>query len=288
LKTLLLGLLSFNLYAHDLKYELKSFGHKNPRTEAGIIKETGLNPSDFSQFSCQNEADYRIFSEYLLPENLAMDSIKIQLKDGSVENIKTLNASEVQRIEKRIKRNRSVKFEDHVNYAIHLLMKTKLGAKIITELKKAPEPIFIKQGGNRFLPTKVGERPGFHLNNATSIVNLALKAPMVEKIDFSQLGAGGILTWNPKTKGFKSFLVLAHEMYHAYDSSRGIMDRRFLISEEIEMNEVTEIRAVYFVNQIRKELGLPYRTRYTSSEGPDLIDDNGNPIFIPAPCIDWI
>ena len=85
-------------------------------------------------------------------------------------------------------------------------------------------------------------------------------------------------------------IILAHEMYHAYDGMRGLLDRRFVKSDTHEFQPVCEYRAVRLENSLRKSLGYKYRKFYSHTEGSDqdMLDDNGEPIKIPTPCINWL
>ena len=104
-------------------------------------------------------------------------------------------------------------------------------------------------------------------------------------------GSGGIISWDttgtilPTTHGGvrNSILDLSHEMSHAADSNKGLLDSR--IENGIKRSEW---QAVYHENIIRSQLGIPLRTYYkvkfTSSgdflggDGPYLLDSANNPI----------
>ena len=47
-----------------------------------------------------------------------------------------------------------------------------------------------------------------------------------EEVPFTNIGAGGVVAWNPKLEGIPSHVSLAHEMYHAFDSIRGLLDEQ--------------------------------------------------------------
>jgi hypothetical protein len=75
-------------------------------------------------------------------------------------------------------------------------------------------------------------------------------------------------------------------MYHAFDSIRGLLDMRFVQGEKYEFTQASEYRAVYFENLTRKASGVIYRTHYGEDKtGPGVLDELGEPIKIPSPCL---
>ena len=87
-------------------------------------------------------------------------------------------------------------------------------------------------------------------------------------------------------------IILAHEMYHAYDGMRGLLDRRFIKADELEFQPVAEYRAVRFENIMRKNYGGLYRRFYSTPSDlnsiKDMLDKYEEPIVIPTPCIEWL
>ena len=86
--------------------------------------------------------------------------------------------------------------------------------------------------------------------------------------------------------------AFAHELYHAFDSVRGLLDRRGVVGDNMEFMELTEYRAVYFENVIRKNLGRKYRKYYSSVDLNDpaqaassMLDKSGQPYLLPSPCL---
>lgn len=67
------------------------------------------------------------------------------------------------------------------------------------------------------------------------------------------------------------------------DGNAGFLDNRYTFFNGGQV-EIREIRAVFYENMIRRELGKRFRKRYTPDE-PRLLDSNGNPMFyhIPTP-----
>jgi hypothetical protein len=92
---------------------------------------------------------------------------------------------------------------------------------------------------------------------------------------FSQFGAGGYVKFHPmaqvsliesddQSRIAPPEIILAHELFHAFDGVRGLMDRRFVDGQEMQFTSVNEYRATYFENQIRKASKLKYRKHYGS------------------------
>ncbi len=79
-----------------------------------------------------------------------------------------------------------------------------------------------------------------------------------------------------------NLIALAHELYHAYDITRGLLDQRTVVDSVISRTEVAEIRGVYFENMVRADFGYAYRDSY-GDRGTLL--KNGRPIWIKEPCI---
>ena len=104
-------------------------------------------------------------------------------------------------------------------------------------------------------------------------------------------GSGGVIYWNnkggriPTTDGgvTNPIMDLAHEMFHAMDANRGLMDDR-------KENNVSrnDWQAVYNENILRHQMGQPLRTHYKEDirsgigiyiggGGPSMLE-NGKPI----------
>jgi RHS repeat-associated protein len=79
-------------------------------------------------------------------------------------------------------------------------------------------------------------------------------------------GSGGTVTWDPNgailpttAGGLSNATVnLAHEMFHALDANRGLLDDR----RDVQGIKRSEWQAVYRENNLRSELGVPLRTHY--------------------------
>ena len=91
-----------------------------------------------------------------------------------------------------------------------------------------------------------------------------------------------------KKRATDKTVSLAHELFHAWDSVRGLLDMRMVKGEHYSFESVVEYRGVWFENQIRQELGFLYRKYYSDphvENSPDLLDDSGEPVYIPHVCL---
>ena len=285
---------TFNLLAHE--YELTSFSSARVRGEAEILAETGQKPANLQAYSCENEERWDLFSSNLEP-NPRFDSLRIGVDESYViykdQELYEPNGSLYQGGDR---------FVYKTFRALKAIEDTRVGNRLLQELQKASQPVFIYSGGPRFYASYKGQNPSHYLNNAAFIQSVAILKPVVDRLVFNNVGTGGRAFWTPNfnskfveedyvKRKASDEIVLGHELWHAYDSARGLLDMRYLFSETIEANSVSEIRAVYFENRLRKELGRKYRKFYSGSDDiyseKDLLDD-GAPLFIPAPCIDWL
>lgn len=189
--------------------------------------------------------------------------------------------------------------------ALLRLEKLPSSAKLLRLLEKSYFPITIAKGGNRFDPRTPGGSTwsGMKMAQAVSILKTGRMSPGGPI--FSDIGSGGFVRWDPKAKissiesdgvsrKAEPLVALAHELYHAFDSIRGLLDMGNVDMKGHEFKSVLEYRAVYFENLVRKELGLKYRKYYTSPSKDNsvageipgsMLGEDGNPIFVPAVCL---
>jgi RHS repeat-associated protein len=98
-------------------------------------------------------------------------------------------------------------------------------------------------------------------------------------------GSGGYISWNPSgeevptTSGLRvdPEVDLAHEMFHALDANRGLLDN----SREQDLKR-SEWQAVYRENILREQLGKPLRTYYIvnwrgKGKGPYMLTPDNKP-----------
>ena len=281
-------------------YELISFSSTTPRTIDEILKETNFTKEQLQKYKCDNETRNDLFNFGLL-QNMSKDSLKLisqKKKIYTYDNGKLFdsNNNQVTKVKGKF-----------LKLAIKALLRIASfpeGRQLIEELQFSPYPFYIKLGGNRYLPHSAGERPNTQGNNAGFISMLDNLKPMIEQFPFNQIGYGGFISWNPTTKAsfvesdykkrkVDTDIILAHEMYHAYDGMRGVLDRRFVKSvgdEKLEFQPVCEYRAVRMENITRKAFGYKYRRYYSGDVGDpqDMLDEHNEPEVFPTPCIQWL
>ena len=168
--------------------------------------------------------------------------------------------------------------------ALKKISSTETGAAMLNELVASEHNVVIKykRGAANFVPgfERFG-KPDL-MNNAQGLRVEETGKKVVEFFDFTEVGSGGTVYWDPSVRpdGGKPKMVLAHELYHGLDATKGMLDSRF-----IDINGgkamIQEIRAVHNTNLIRGQLGKRYRKNY--SGGPSLLDAKGNPINVSPP-----
>ena len=105
-------------------------------------------------------------------------------------------------------------------------------------------------------------------------------------------GSGGTIFWNSYGAVLATLeggqvskeTDLAHEMFHALDANRGLLDSRF--ENGIKRSEW---QAVFRENILREQLGRPLRTHYRTNKdqdgnfvkgsGPFMLSDKNKPIL---------
>lgn len=289
----LLVLVSANAFALEYERILFSNGTET-RSPQELLDEVGMQMSDVINYDCN--ADRSTLFTMDININLAKDSLRIQDNNKNVviyqdQKLYDLNGKPTRARGSWIKR---------VYKALKKLDRISTTSRLIEKLEYGFQPVYIKHGRNQFDPSYDGDRYYTYGNNASFIMNFDIQKPFVEGLLFNRIGSGGRLSWNPNMKskfvesdGVKRtvdpIVALAHEMYHAYDSLRGLLDRRFVKGEKLEFNGVHEYRAVYLENMVRKAIGSKYRKVYGQNDSEnDLLDDQGTPIWITDPCIGWL
>ena len=181
-------------------------------------------------------------------------------------------------------------FINNVLDAFGKISKSQEGKALIYELQSSSNCFtIIKDGKSSFSPFNKGKAYAKQLSTDPFYHN-SYESLSKNTISITG-GSGGIISWDttgtilPTTHGGvrNSILDLSHEMSHAADSNKGLLDSR--IENGIKRSEW---QAVYHENIIRSQLGIPLRTyykvRFTSSgdflggDGPYLLDSANNPI----------
>jgi hypothetical protein len=282
---LLLALILFSVSAFAQDYVLYQAENEHYRdyTREELMARLGPVSEILPAYACNGVNEFDIF--WAAPrQNEAGDSLKIALyqsdekivyKKGSYFKLNGEPATDLGNI-----------FVDYVVEALKKIEDFPEGARLLRELERSHFPLTIVYGGNAFNPhDKLGR--GYHgifQSNALSIFNHGRMTS--ENVPFEDIGAGGNIGWNPKTKDLPPHVALAHEMFHALDSVRGILDMRFVQGAQYEHTLLSEHRAVYLENLARQAIGFELRTHYGQDQtGPGVLDENGRPRKMPAPCL---
>ena len=299
LNILILAFLFLNLSSLDYDYELINFNNSRVYSEQELLSSVGKTKEDLIRFKCDNEERFSLFTINQNP-NLKFDSLRVKGSNGEVliyKDQKFYKGNDLYTVKS------SEKFLASFREAITKVESTTAGEILVKSLQSYKDIFLIKKGWSHFEPNTESERSMWHINEAGFGFIMDEKMPMFgDKVPLKKIGSSGMVFWDPNLKAkfiesdyvkrsIKPELVLAHEMFHAYDSSRGFLDRRFVKSSELEFTEVTEYRAVYLENMIREELGLKYRRYYGDVDDfskPDLLNADGSPILMPSPCINWL
>lgn len=300
-------LFSFTTFSAETPdYEMVSFENENYRDFSfDELKNLLGNDSTLLPLSvCNQEKELNLFEKPLkLNEN--KDSLKIKIIRNDTIEIYTYKEGVFLNEKNKIKKIKNLDFINEVADALYELESIPSGKQLLRLLEQSPYGITIQKGTNRFTPydPQLKDKPNFSISLASTL--MTLKTLRKDKdLPFFQFGTGGFVNWNPELKdafiesdlevrvpGSKS-ISLAHEMYHAFDSIRGLLDRRSVNGKGYEFLEAAEYRAVFFENKVRKELGFKYRKFYGTPEqvsdktsDPSCLDLNGNPIWIPSVCL---
>ncbi len=248
-----IGLLLWSSFVFSHSYELIDFlvSQRSPVPRSHLeIQIESQGRVDFQRLSCNEWKG--LFTNYLLPKK--KDNLHI--------------------LGKGKRTNKVLKY---------LTKKSKYARKLITRLKESPHRVYIKESsGNNFLNLRVFDQ--YEHNNAYAVTILDKYSLNIEdeRIPLNKLGGESIITWNPsKIQGIKlQAITIAHEMYHAYDATRGMLDYRLVKGLGLESTSVTEYRGVYFENLVRKELGLKMRRKYSEGSRGSLKN-----LWIDRPCL---
>ena len=288
----------FSIHLLALDYELVSFVNTTPRTPEELLIETDKTREQLVPYTCNaNERD-ELFSTRLV-ENKNGDSLDIMDTKKNIYNYKDGKLFQNDRVVRRVRD----KFLKKVLLTLARLESIPEGKRLIEELQHSIYKFTIIFGGNRYDPSPVGGRSYLHGNEAGFVSMMDDMRPMIEQLVFKNIGYGGRIYFNPGIdasfvevdyieRKVNPDVVLAHEMYHAYDAMRGLLDRRFIKADHLEFQPVCEYRAVRLENTLRQRMGDKYRRFYSKPSNlnsiQDMLDKNDEPVVIPTPCINWL
>jgi hypothetical protein len=279
----LLLLSSLSAFAQD--YTLVQFENSHYRdfTRAEFEDKLGESAKLLPEYSCDGvrEQDplWRSLRHNSKRDSLRiLDPISLELSFIQGSKIYTLNGDPVLR---------HTVFQTQVMNAVSKIRLLPQGELLLSELETSYFPLTIKSGSPMFLPQEVGSTDYRGIYMATAISILQHGRMSDENIPFHDIGVGGLINWNPKIKNLPPHISLGHEMFHALDSIRGILDMRFVQGEKYEFIMMSEHRAVYFENLLRAQEGVALRSHYGNEQtGPGVLDENGEPRLMPSPCLE--
>ncbi len=191
-------------------------------------------------------------------------------------------------------------FFQFVSKALARFEKLTSTEKLLRQLEESHFPLTIALGNNSFNPQIEGGRFWSGMKMAQAAAYFSTLRMSDGGYPFNDIGSGGQILWNPKLevetiesdnvrRKLDKDIALAHEMYHAFDSIRGLLDMGNVSGESYEFQSVVEYRAVYFENLVRGELGIKYRKHYSDPyqpvNPPGMLNEAGEPIFIKSPCL---
>lgn len=327
-KVILIFLLSQSLFAQN--YKRVNMIEMTPAKTSDILERLHISENEAIDFSCASQKHSDLFSYDTHFQG--KDSLRVFDKRNKEKYI-FKNSSLY--LEKSGKKVRERGLSDYVKGVLDILVKlekNRLAYKLISKMQASPYPFYILEAFNHLdgrdltLPLeeqkKIETKRKNQLSNMQAISYLDLKTigPKVfEKsgIEFNQIGGKGSIgfslkpmdyvTTNYEWKKDEAMFSLIHEMFHAYDATRGLLDRRSVVEkkdgEEFMKETVAEYRAVYFTNHLRKTFGKPFRRFYGNiydqegkpkSEkelkkmGHGMLNNQNDPILITSACINWL
>jgi hypothetical protein len=258
---------------------------------AELSKDIGTDASLLNQFFCDGKKENQLFT--IAPdENVEGNSLRVRdsdtadpvfYRDGNLFAMDGSNAD-------------LSDFAESVLENLIAVEALPAGQQLIARLKRARYPIYIMSGTNRFEPREDAGREYYGMWEAQTMLYFFTLRKADDILPFHEIGVGGVVHWDPnldvstiESDGQSRLaplpVTLAHEMYHAYDSARGLLDQREVDGPGYESEPVLEYRAVFFENQVRQQSGVRYRKNYSADETGSMLDANGNPIFIPSVCL---
>lgn len=279
----LFALISFSALAQDYTLYQAENDHFRDYTREQLMERMGPSSALLPNYSCNGVNELDPFWP-AIRQNEKEDSLQIKLYKSEEKIV--YKKGEYFQLNGEVQTDLSNVFVAYVVDALKKIEEMPEGQKLLRQLERSHFPLTITFGGNAFNPKDDAGTSyrGIYRANALAIFNHGRMTD--EDVPFNNIGAGGSIGWNPKTPDLLPHIALAHEMFHAFDSIRGILDMRFVQGEKYEQAFVSEYRAVYFENIARKASGIAYRTHYGQEQtGPGVLDENGEPRKMPSPCL---
>lgn len=279
----LLAFLSFGAFAQDYTLYQAENDHYRDYSREELMQRLGEASSLLPHYACNGVNE----NDLLWPavrQNVKEDSLKINLYKSEEQII--YKKGKYFNLDGSLRTDLSDIFVAYTMEALKKIEAIPEGAALLRQLERSHFPLNIAYGGNMFNPRDDAGTSYRGIFRANTLAIFSHGRMTSENIEFNNIGAGGTIGWNPKTAGLPPHVALIHEMYHAFDSIRGILDMRFVHGDKYESAFVSEYRAVYFENLARKAAGVKYRTHYGQNQtGPGVLDENGNPRKMPSPCL---
>lgn len=279
----LFGLLSFSAQAVDYTLMQAENEHFKDYTYQQLAERLGEKAIYLPHYKCNGKNENNLFWE-APRQNNERDSLQVKIPSQEEKLVYKHG------VFYNSKGRKFKKSEDEFFLALKSAMEKiesfKEGRKMLRQLERSHFPLTIVKGSNGFNPKEENgpSYRGIFMANALSIFSHGRMTS--ENVLFHDIGVGGNIGWNPKTPGIPAHVALVHEMMHALDSVRGLLDMRFVIGENYEQAFISEYRAVYLENMARRDVNFSLRTHYgNDTTGPGVLDENGQPRKMPSPCL---
>ncbi len=254
-------------------------------TESDFVRRLGVDPASLEHYRCNGVNEHDLFFPPL-KENDRADSLRVLGNNGAKEPV-VYRKGAYYKLSGKFTSDGGNPMLIQTMKELQKLERIKDGAKLLRFLERAAYPVSIELGNNQYVNRVDGKN--FRGDHMASLLMYMAQGKMTGvNVPFNAIGNGGVIYWSPNMKnGLPPHIILGHELYHAFDAIRGLADSRKVVGETYERLEVSEFRATYFENLIRKASGYKLRTHYLDENagGPGLLDSRGKPRLIPSPCL---
>ncbi|MCT1526933.1 M91 family zinc metallopeptidase, partial [Sphingobacterium hotanense] len=172
--------------------------------------------------------------------------------------------------------------------ALRAMSSTSEGGAMVSELESSSNHFtIVKSSGSRFVRDPGGTMQAFANQLRTDPAQThVFQSLQSQGVNLSG-GTGGIIEWNPSGVMLPTLngamrngtVELGHEMFHALDANRGLLDDR--VEQGVKRDEW---QAVYRENMLRSQMRLPLRTHYIKNVNSDgsFIGGTGPRLLTPA------